>query len=347
MHRKHIIITGLLGWLGGLATATLGTSCDTECPTTPSASLVINFVTQDGSAFTAASADKVTYTFVDEAEPGGGITAPGEERNGICLDEGCTQWVASAGSPGTFDVTAELCGQTYTKRVVVEAGVDDCWSTTAYTPIEVDTSACPLDPPVTTRSPDCDRSAHPSVLVNVSKIAGGDMAVNVTPREGVWFEHDGVRHEASCLPGPNNTCVSYMAGLELSGRILIGTDYCDQTFTEAVSVDMTADGCHVETEHVSLVVNDTGCLADAPEGPDDLDLSNRPQEGDDPDVTNPTPDPDPPGDPGDVTNKQGRQGSHGQPGVGNGDGSHPDPDPNGPDITNRDGGDPDPVPPPR
>jgi hypothetical protein len=180
----------------------------------------------------------------------------------------------------------------------------------------------------------------------VSKLSGGDMVVPVTPREGVWFEHDGVRHEASCLPGPNNSCVSYMAGLELSGRMLIGTDYCDQTFTEAVSVGMTEDGCHVETEHVNLMVNTMGCEADAPEGPDDLDLSDRPQEGEDPDITNPTPDPDPPVNPDDLTNDQGRQGSHGKPGVDNGHGGHGDPDPDQ-DLTNRDGSGPDPVPPPR
>lgn len=332
MSRKRFIVTGLAGWLGGLATAFMSTSCDPDCPEEPTASLVISLVTRDGSALRPVEADRVTYRFVPSSDDLEAVTAAPVEQEAVCLGERCNQWIASAPSPGIFDIEAHACGRTITQRVEVEDAMQDCWGTTAHVTLEVDPVACGSAFPVETEPDACDLGARPSAIVHVVERVD-DMLVPVSPKEGVWYEHEGRRFDATCLPRPGmDECVAWMAGLELDGRLHIGTEYCDRTFDTYVTVEKDEADCHVETEFVVLEVDTLGCLADG-EGPEDPDdLTDRPREASGPaagdDVTAPFPPPDPVPPPDDITlGRTAQPASGGRPGVDGGSWAHPDPSP--------------------
>jgi hypothetical protein len=111
----------------------------------------------------------------------------------------------------------------------------------------------------------CDRMARPSVYAMfVERYTDYYLPVDV---DTVWYEHDGNTYEAYCIEGPNG-CTAWIAGFELTGPITVSAEHCEDVVTETVVVGSTADGCHVETQHMIIEVPTRGCLtAVAPREP--------------------------------------------------------------------------------
>lgn len=111
------------------------------------------------------------------------------------------------------------------------------------------------------RPTSCDRMSRPSVYV-VPSFRQGD-AFRVVDVEAVWYEHEGRTSEARCVQGDAG-CMAWLAGNELEGEIVVSTEHCDTVVSKAVSVGMTEDDCHVETEYLMLDLSTLGCLTDRP-----------------------------------------------------------------------------------
>ena len=306
MQTKHVIYTGALGLIGAAGTALFVPSCDTDCPDEPRAAVAVKIVNPGGQdTIRPGRIEGVTYTFRGGEEGIDRISDEGERRSATCLDDDCSEWIMDASQPGVFDITATVCGEEYTKRVEVYPEGDECYVTAKEVILEVSPKACPDAPPSETPPTDrpakCDDFERPSVWVSVFK-PDGSILNRVLPRRGVWYETRGERHEAICIPKSENECWGWVAGVDTLGRFTVGTDFCDNTFSETVTVTKTEDGCHADTQWVSLVVDTLGCLSDAPEPGEDFDpdITNRPDppKEDPSDITNKPPHGDPPVDPG-------------------------------------------------
>jgi hypothetical protein len=129
---------------------------------------------------------------------------------------------------------------------------------------EIDAYGCPID---SERLPpsECDKMARPSVHVYVAKRFEDYFApVDV---DAVWFEHEGHTFEARCLQGDDG-CIAWIAGYELEGPITVSTEYCETVVGETVKVDRLPDGCHVQTQYMTLEVSTRGCLTSEDEAAD-------------------------------------------------------------------------------
>lgn len=105
----------------------------------------------------------------------------------------------------------------------------------------------------------CDEMAVSSVMVSIVDPSG-----NPTSATSVWYTSSASEWEtpAECMDAD---CKSWVAGWEISGEITVHAElyreledsacwYEDQD-EQTVFVPMTADGCHVETQSLTLVLD--------------------------------------------------------------------------------------------
>jgi hypothetical protein len=220
----------------------------TECTLEARPSLMIQLVDADHGTAVKAHADSLAAMLE-------GQTAP---IQGTCLDEECSMWSVGTEQAGTFHVVANVCGTASELDVRVPMTADGCHVETQYRLMEVDASRCskPFTAVLPETGPTCDKMARPSAIVFPVKDLGDVWApVKV---ESLWYEHDGTRHDASCLDG-DCSLGAWVVGWEQPGRFRVQTRVCDAPFETSFSVPMGADGCHVDTQYVPLMVDEVGC----------------------------------------------------------------------------------------
>lgn len=298
---RILVFTGVVGIAGGLVTLGIGSSCDIDCMPDDRPSAVLSFYAPDGSAVRPQSASEVTYTFRGFDEDGDAIedtlVALPIEHEAYCLDAACSRWGIGADQAGVFEVTAEVCGRTVRREVVVPATDDGCHADVQNIHVTVDCSD--LDLPVRASEPTtCTPMAVPSAFVYVGILR--DDYIEAVPVDAVWYEHEGRTGEAFCaVPHGDEGCSTWIAGRELAGPMTISTEWCDTIVSRDVTIDTTDDGCHVETEFVWLEPSTRGCLTHTlpPEPP--------PPTGPDAMTTEPSPEPAAPTDVDDLRSNPG------------------------------------------
>lgn len=104
-----------------------------------------------------------------------------------------------------------------------------------------------------TCSPDtCTLEARPSVRVEVFDMNGRPL-----PADSVWYRPAAQSHELApdharrgqCIDGD---CTEWIAGREVSGDMEVHVAACGQTKARSVTVPMTPDDCHVDTQKLEL-----------------------------------------------------------------------------------------------
>jgi hypothetical protein len=96
--------------------------------------------------------------------------------------------------------------------------------------------------------PGCEFSTVASVTVSVVDPSG----VPVAP-ESVTFSVDGSADAACESLGVDGS--EFICGWEVDGDFVITVAYLGDQFSDAVTVGMSLDGCHVQSEFVEIEVN--------------------------------------------------------------------------------------------
>jgi hypothetical protein len=256
--KRIYIVTGLTAVACGLVTAAFLSSCDTECTKEARASAIVQFIdsSSGSSAPMFVEASSVWFEFTDDA-------GSHETQRAQCLDENCTEWILGYERPGTYEIHATVCGQEYTSRAVTVGMTEDgCHVETEWVQIEVDSSTCrpELTPAEDVQSPEpqCSLEARYSVIVDVlGDMEGRDQPVPTERRYFKWSgDEDQRQWPGMCL---NEECSQFAAGLEQVGRFEVGAQVCGEVVTTTVAVDKTADGCHVDTQFVTLTAGLDSC----------------------------------------------------------------------------------------
>lgn len=271
MHKRILIFTGVGGILGGLGTLALGSSCDLECVQDDRPSVVVRFRSPNGSSISPVSASEVTFEHRshpadDEAHEDTLAIDPPTER-AVCLDHACSMWSIGADETGRFDIEATVCGKTHEVVAEVEADIDGCHAATQYVDVTIDSADCDGENLAEAEPKRCDLTARPSALVYVA--SEHDDYLQAEPVERVWYQYQDEERvrEATCATGPldeDGKCSLWLAGWEQPGRFRIYTQWCDTVVRETAAVEMTEDGCHVDTEFVVLPVSTRGCETSEP-----------------------------------------------------------------------------------
>lgn len=293
MKNKAVIATGLVGMAGGLGTAAAVSSCDIVCTEGAKPSVVVKFLAQDGDSLRPVRADYLKYGVLagevpDGEDPENTVVNVPEMQDAKCLNSTCTEWAAGFEQDGTFRIEGSFCGETYTSVATVDFDEDGCHVDTEYVNIVVDPRDC-TDPPDDLKTPEagpeCDLMARPSVFVYVARQYDDYLAP--APVKELRWTHEGpatgprakLGGPGYCLEGnAEDGCSTWTAGWEVAGNISVSTEWCDTIVSETVTVPMTEDGCHVETQFVTLLVSTKGCIAGEeppapptpPQGPKDL-----------------------------------------------------------------------------
>ncbi len=212
----------------------------------------------------------------------------------MCLDADCQQWLVRPGEAGVFDIEASYCGRLKTSLVRIEPALDGSIEhqdvTFAFNPAlcsgrdtrvaSQKTRAQDTDNPhpgELAADEHCDQSVHPSVYVYTAQQFGDYLQHE--PVERLWLRYieDGeyVVEPGYCMRPTLNGCAAWAAGWEQPGRIEVMTEWCATEVRKPVFVPMTDDGCHVETQYTTLLLESTGCLAvdsDTQQSGDDFDM---------------------------------------------------------------------------
>lgn len=261
--KRVFIATGITAVAGGLVTAALVSSCDTECTLEARPSAVVQFVdtSTDSSAPIFVGADSVTFSVKDD-------TGKEKRIDAECLDEDCTEWALGYEKPGLYKVKAQVCGKQYHAKFEVGMTEDGCHVETVWEKIEVDSTRCP-DPGVAEMdTPDdfkpqepCTLEARYSVVVDVLGEVNGEMQpIGTDSRYFKWSgDPDQRKWPGNCL---NPDCSTFAVGLEQEGRFEIGAEVCGRVVSQTVPVDETKDGCHVDTQHIRLEADLSNCEYD-------------------------------------------------------------------------------------
>jgi hypothetical protein len=188
-------------------------------------------------------------------------TVDGSTRaiNGDCMNEDCSIWSLGREQEGIFTVHADVCGVTSDMNVRVGMTSDGCHVDTVYDLMEVDSSDCPkpFTTPAQDFGPQCDLMARPSAMIFVVETFGDHWVPAQV--DSVWYEYEKSRHKAF-QPDDAHEPGTWVTGWEQPGRYKVHTELCGKQFTTSFNVPMTADGCHVDTQYVPLLVDKTGCF---------------------------------------------------------------------------------------
>jgi hypothetical protein len=128
---------------------------------------------------------------------------------------------------------------------------------------------------------DCTLEARASVLLTVTTQDGSALSpANVdkvwyrvsdeaTPRAAVDTDAPDASSDLT-LPDSewklaecaDQACTQWVLGYETPGNYEIKASVCGETHSARAFVDMTADGCHVDTEEIEIMVDGDGCAAE-------------------------------------------------------------------------------------
>lgn len=288
MRTKLLVFTGIIGWLGGLATVAVSGSCDLECVEDDRPAVLVELVAADGSNFDPARhPTHVRFArpqLVDSADPTPSI------EHARCVDDDCITWEAGSDEPGVYEVEAVVCGQRFSTMVEVPSTDDGCHAQTTHVELPITGDVCgdamtsnpapqeePQDDPSMGRDM-CKMFARPSVYVQTARPY--DDYFTEAKVQKVWYEHEGTTAPAMCIPASSTSddCRAWIAGFELEGEIRVFTEYCNTIVEDVVNVTKEPDGCHVQTQFMLLEVETLGCMENPsnedppapPAGPTDI-----------------------------------------------------------------------------
>jgi hypothetical protein len=278
--KNVVITTGVVAVLGGVATVLFMPSCDPDCEVQPKPSVILQVVAKqpNASATHTIAAEKVWYEWTND--DGETVSQQAE-----CMDDECTEWMLGGGNPGTYAYHATVCGQQYDGTVTLELNDEGCEVDTQMVELPVngceDLTAKPPRPPqandpeLTVTQKVCTLEARPSVLVHVVGQVGSRLVS--LPADRVFYEiHEPPTPEhptkgehpthpehpnsgeqpGICL---NEECSLFAAGFEKTGGFEIGAEVCGEVVRTRATVGKTADGCHVDTQHVQLMGDASKC----------------------------------------------------------------------------------------
>lgn len=115
---------------------------------------------------------------------------------------------------------------------------------------------------VSSCDPDCGANAKPSLIIQT--VDGSEMARQAGV-EAVWYAlDDGPTIAAECA---NDDCSEWLVGDGEPGDYAIHASVCGEEFVQTVTVEISADGCSLDTEMVRLPVGLEGCELRAPAEP--------------------------------------------------------------------------------
>jgi hypothetical protein len=183
-----------------------------------------------------------------------------------CLDAVCSAWIAGWETEGVIEVRATLCGHEYVERVEVPMDELGCHVETQEVDIGVDPRDCPAtQPPATSPPPTtCSLEARPSVLVSVARrVPGGLIPFAPTAVHAQWRAVDATAPQTVSGRCLDEGCTRWALGHEQAGTFDVRVEACGETFGQEVEVGKTADGCHVETQQITVLVENAAC-AEAP-----------------------------------------------------------------------------------
>lgn len=116
---------------------------------------------------------------------------------------------------------------------------------------------------------ECDDASYASVIVNLVDAAGLPLSGAMVS----WSLGDGgPPSEAQCM---DESCTSFVAGWEIAGELTIYAElhqdtedpccWLDAYTSTTVTVPMGEDGCHVDTQEITLTLDPTMSCADGQE----------------------------------------------------------------------------------
>lgn len=228
-------------------------------------SIIVQVATTIDGGFVPLPADAVHGTLWNEEG-----TAKQEVISGMCMDPICSKFAVGIEQTGEFDVQVDVCGTSHTEKISVGMQEDGCHVDTVQKTIVIDPDSCATheEPPTLVAQPVpklCDLMAHPSAIVwTLQQFDDYQASIDV---DALWYTHEDQRHKARCFDAnaEGTGCSIWVAGLEQAGPMTLATEYCGKEQSKEIRVDMTEDGCHVETEYVSMLLSSTGCLTGEPE----------------------------------------------------------------------------------
>ncbi len=128
----------------------------------------------------------------------------------------------------------------------------------------------------------CTLEAAPSVIVQIT--AGEGTTAKAITADGVWYEITDAAGGTETVRGEclDDECTEWILGYEQEGTYAIHADVCGQEYEGSATVELTDDGCHVNTQWVQIPVDASTCAvepADVPVGqaePTTCTLESRP-----------------------------------------------------------------------
>ena len=213
-------------------------------------SVMIKIARGDDSSVTATTPQGVYYQI-----DGGVPTAA------LCMDDTCSLWAAGWEEPGTFDIHALYANKRQTKQVEVGMSKYGCHVDTqnvtfVFEPEPADLDEVDEGPFLTNKPRECTYEARPSVIVDI--VDGDSEVAKPVEAKSVWWEIEEIQSttRALCVEEP---CSQWFVGIEQAGEFDIFAEVCGQTLEAKASVEHTADGCHVDTERVTIVADIENC----------------------------------------------------------------------------------------
>jgi len=270
-------------------TLLVGTACDVP-NAEEQAAVRVHVTGVDGQEVHPEQIDFVRYRLVNQ-NPQADTSDQQPATEAFCIDADCREWVLGAGEAGLFEIEASYCGRLQTTTVPVDSAEDSetiaaeevtfafnpalCQGTTDTNPLPKQGNEDPQGAELDTDETICDMRAHPSAYVYIARRFGDFLKVEPVDELQWRYVDDGEMtvETGDCRHPSEDGCGAWSVGWEQPGRIEVFTEWCGTEVSKTIFVPMTDDGCHVETQYVTLLVETTGCLsADTGEEPlpDDL-----------------------------------------------------------------------------
>ncbi len=261
----------------------IGTACDTP-NADEQAPLHVHVSGVDDQQVEPEQLDFIRYRLINQtSQDADDQLSATEPSDAFCIDAECLEWVIDTDEPGLVAIEASYCGHLQTKTVAVNSATGSDTIAAKDITISFDPARCQDAGNELATSPQddtdlqadgldtvCDLSARPSAYVYTARRYGDFLKLE--PVDDVWMQYiaDGevVTDSGRCVDQTEDGCVAWSVGWEQPGRIEVFTEWCDTEVRKTVFVPETDDGCHVETQYITLLLETTGCLsADTSEEP--------------------------------------------------------------------------------
>lgn len=275
MSKKVFLATGVIAIIGGLSTAVAVSSCDQVCTMEAKPSVVVRFYDATGAEYTEGAATSVQWWHITDPTLVGSAPDPAvqppvaELQNAECMDDECTAWIAGWETEGEIEIRATMCGHEFIERIEVPMDEYGCHVETQEVNFNLGATDCAPDdvavPPTGELGTHCTPAPHYSVIVNtVTAIDGAYVPAQPSSVYGFYRPDGTAGNEAISGLCLDEKCTKHAVGIEQAGPFDIKVEACGAEFTDTVTVGKTEDGCHVDTEVITIFVDPDKCVAPDP-----------------------------------------------------------------------------------